>query len=95
LVAELADAPSQVRDARGSMELFRDGAFVIGPDDRFLGMVAGTAFYIDADQHEPWNRPLLVLDVADGAATGFSLEGLAGIHFLTRSAASRCHRRER
>jgi uncharacterized protein (DUF779 family) len=64
---------------------FRDGTFVVGPDDRLLGEVAGAAFYIDARQDERWNRPLLVLDVAEGAATGFSLEGLEGIHFLTRS----------
>ena len=42
-------------------------------------------FYIDAGQDERWNRPHLVLDVADGAAEGFSLEALEGIHFVTLS----------
>ena len=41
--------------------------------------------YIDAEQDERWNRPRFVLDVAPGPASGFSLEGLDGIHFLTRS----------
>jgi uncharacterized protein (DUF779 family) len=64
---------------------FASGAFVVGPDDRLLGDVAGAPFYIDAEQDERWQRPRLELDVADGAAEGFSLEGLEGNHFLTRS----------
>ena len=42
-------------------------------------------FFIDADQYERWSRPRFLVDVADGAAEGFSLEGLAGVHFVTRS----------
>jgi uncharacterized protein (DUF779 family) len=41
--------------------------------------------YIDAEQDDRWNRPQFVLDVAPGPASGFSLEGLDGIHFFTRS----------
>lgn len=66
---------------------FRAGAFLVGPADRLLGEVAGAPFYIDGEQDERWNRPQLVIDVAEGAAEGFSLEGLQGIHFVTRSAA--------
>ncbi len=44
-------------------------------------------FYIDGEQYERWNRPAFELDVAAGAAEGFSLEGLHGIHFFTRSPA--------
>ncbi len=65
---------------------FRAGAFLVGPDDRLLGDVSGAAFYIDSEQDERWNNPQLVLDVANGAAEGFSLEGLEGIHFVTLSA---------
>jgi uncharacterized protein (DUF779 family) len=64
---------------------FRAGTFLVGPDDRLLGDIAGARFYIDNEQDERWNRPHLVIDVADGAAEGFSLEGLEGIHFVTRS----------
>jgi uncharacterized protein (DUF779 family) len=64
---------------------FRAGTFLVGPDDRLLGDIAGAAFYIDSGQDERWNEPDLVLDVADGAAEGFSLEGLEGIHFVTSS----------
>jgi uncharacterized protein (DUF779 family) len=66
---------------------FREGQYLLGPHDRLLGEVAGAAFSIDEDLDERLGRPLFELDVADGAAEGFSLEGLEGIHFVTRSAA--------
>ena len=40
-------------------------------------------FYIDSDQYERWGRPHLTLDVSPGAAEGFSLEALEGVHFVT------------
>ena len=63
-----------------------DGELLLGPNDVVLGDVGGAAFLIDADQYERWNRPRFVLDVAPGAAEGFSLEGLEGVHFVVRSA---------
>ena len=62
-----------------------DGELVLGPNDLRLGGVGDTAFYIDADQYERWNRPRFLLDVSPGAAEGFSLEGLEGVHFVIRS----------
>jgi uncharacterized protein (DUF779 family) len=50
-----------------------------------LGTPGGVDFYIDAEQYERWNRPQIVLDAAAGAAEGFSLEGLEGVHFVARS----------
>lgn len=64
----------------------RDGELLLGPDDLRLGEVGGVPFYCDRDQFERWQRPRLVLDVASGPAEGFSLEGLAGVHFRTLSA---------
>jgi uncharacterized protein len=61
------------------------GELLIGPNDLLLGEVAGARFYIDAEQYQRWNRPRLVLDAVAGSAEGFSLEGLDGIHFVTRS----------
>lgn len=61
------------------------GELLVGPNDLLLGEVAGARFYIDAEQYERWNRPRLVLDAAAGPAEGISLEGLEGIHFVTRS----------
>src|SRR5512133_1745395 len=59
-----------------------EGELALGPNDLLLGEVAGVPFYIDGEQYERWNRPQLVLDVRRGPAEGFSLEGLAGIHFV-------------
>ena len=65
----------------------RDGELLLGPNDLRLGEVGGASFLIDADQYARWNRPRFVLDVAPGAAQGFSLEGLEGVHFVVRSGA--------
>jgi uncharacterized protein (DUF779 family) len=66
----------------------REGELLLGPDDLLLGEVDGVPFYIDGEQFERWNRPQLLLDVAPGSAEGFSLEGLAGVHFVTGEASS-------
>ncbi len=55
-----------------------------GPYDLLLGRVGGVPFYIDGEQYRRWGKPRLILDVRNGAAEGFSLEGLEGLHFLTR-----------
>ena len=65
----------------------RASEFALGPHDLLLGEVGGAPFYIDRDQYERWNRPEFVLDAVPGAAEGFSLEGLAGMHFVVRSEA--------
>jgi uncharacterized protein len=62
-----------------------DGELLIGPNDILLGELGTMPVYIDAEQDQRWNRPHFVLDVAPGPASNFSLEGLDGIHFLTRS----------
>jgi uncharacterized protein len=64
----------------------KDGELPPGPGDLELGEIGGARFYIDADQYERWNRPRFVIDVAPGAAEGFSLEGLDGVHFVTGTA---------
>jgi uncharacterized protein len=62
----------------------KDGELPAGPHDVQLGEIGGAPFYIDADQYERWGRPEFVIDVSVGAAEGFSLEGLEGVHFVTR-----------
>lgn len=63
-----------------------DGELPPSPHDLTLGEIGGAPFYIDADLYERWRRPAFVVDVRPGAADGFSLEALEGVHFLTRSA---------
>jgi uncharacterized protein (DUF779 family) len=56
-----------------------------GPGDVLLGRVAGTPFYADADQDRRWGHPVIVVDVAPGAATSLSLEGALDVHFVART----------
>jgi len=65
----------------------REGELATGPNDLLLGEAGGAPFYIDAEQYRRWNQPQFILDVRAGAAEGFSLEGLQGVHFVTRSPA--------
>lgn len=61
----------------------QEGELLLHEDDLLLGELEGVPFYCDREQYERWNRPSLVLDVGRGPAEGFSLEGLAGVHFRT------------
>ena len=62
-----------------------EGELPVAPSDLCLGEIGGASFYIDREQYERWGRPAFLIDVADGAAEGFSLEGRAGVHFVTRT----------
>jgi uncharacterized protein len=64
---------------------FKDGELPPGPYDLLLGAIGGAPFYIDAEQYERWGRPRFLVDVSPGAAEGFSLEGLEGVHFVSRT----------
>jgi uncharacterized protein (DUF779 family) len=63
----------------------KDGELPAGPRDRRLGEIGGAPFYIDADQYQRWGTPGFLIDVAPGAAEGFSLEGPEGVHFVSRA----------
>jgi uncharacterized protein (DUF779 family) len=63
----------------------KDGELPPGPHDLRLGEIGGAPFYIDSEQYERWGRPRFLIDVAEGAAEGFSLEGLEGVHFISRT----------
>ena len=97
--AEALDAIERLTAKHGALMLFQSGGccdgssplclqageLLIGPGDVLLGELGGMSVYIDSDQDTRWNRPRFLLDVAPGPASGFSLEGLDGIHFVTRS----------
>ena len=61
------------------------GEFRIGSRDVRLGDIAGTPFYIGAQQFELWRHTQLLIDVVPGRGAGFSLEAPLGLRFLTRS----------
>jgi uncharacterized protein len=95
--AEALDAIERLTAKHGPLMLYQSGGccdgsaplcltkgeLLLGPNDVALGTLAGMSCYIDADQDRRWNHPTFVLDVAPGPASGFSLEGLDGIHFIT------------
>ena len=66
----------RLRAAHGSLMLFQSGGCC---------SVGAVPFYIDADHYRRWNNQVFEFDVAGGAAAGFSLEGLDGVHFITRT----------
>jgi uncharacterized protein len=96
---EALDAIERLTAKHGALMLFQSGGccdgssplclhageLLTGPNDLLLGQLGGMPVYIDAEQDDRWNSPQFVLDVAPGPASGFSLEGLDGIHFFTRS----------
>jgi uncharacterized protein (DUF779 family) len=61
----------------------KDGELPPAPHDVRLGEIGGAPFYIDAEQYERWGTPRFLIDVRAGAAEGFSLEGLEGVHFVS------------
>ena len=65
----------------------KDGELPVGAGDVRLGEIGGASFYIDRDQYTRWGAREFLIDVAPGAAEGFSLEGLDGVHFVTRTLA--------
>ncbi len=63
----------------------KDGELPLSAQDVRLGEIGGVPFYIDAEQYDRWGKPRFLVDVSPGAAEGFSLEGLKGVHFVSRT----------
>ncbi len=59
--------------------------FIVGDSDVLLGEIGGAPFYISRPQFEYWRHTQLLIDVVDGRGGMFSLEGVEGVRFLTRS----------
>ncbi|PKR77301.1 DUF779 domain-containing protein [Halalkalibacillus sediminis] len=66
---------------------YPDGDLMIGDQDIFLGEIGESPFYIHASQYDYWKHTQLIIDVVDGRGGMFSLEGVEGKRFLTRSRA--------
>jgi uncharacterized protein (DUF779 family) len=58
------------------------GELRTGDADLLLGEVDGCPFYVDSQHYAAWNEPLLLLDVGDGEAGGFSLSAGPDRHFV-------------
>jgi uncharacterized protein len=64
---------------------FKDGDYLLAPDDVELGDIAGAKFYMSPSQFEYWKNTQLIIDVVPGMGGMFSLENGSGERFLTRS----------
>ncbi|WKB52375.1 DUF779 domain-containing protein [Eleftheria terrae] len=64
---------------------FPAGELQLGEQDRLLGHLGGTPFYISESQYAYWCHTQLIIDVVPGRGGMFSLEGPLGLRFLTRS----------
>lgn len=63
------------------------GELIVGDQDVLLGEIGGTPFYMHKNQFDYWKHTQLIIDVVDGRGGMFSLEGVEGKRFLTRSRA--------
>lgn len=61
------------------------GELMIGDGDKLLGEIGGQPFYMGLAQFGYWRHTQLVIDVVPGRGGMFSLEGVEGVRFLTRS----------
>ena len=66
---------------------YPDGELIIGGQDVLLGHIGKAPFYMHKNQFDYWKHTQLIIDVVEGRGGLFSLEGVEGKRFLTRSRA--------
>ena len=64
---------------------FKQGEYLLAPDDVELGEIGGARFYMSPSQFAYWRNTQLTIDVVAGMGGMFSLENGTGRRFLTRS----------
>ena len=58
-----------------------------GNQDVLLGHIGDSPFYMHKNQYDYWKHTQIIIDVVDGRGGMFSLEGVEGKRFLSRSRA--------
>ncbi len=66
---------------------YPEGDLLTGSQDVLLGTIGDTPFYMNKKQYEYWKHTQVIIDVVDGRGGMFSLEGVMGKRFLSRSRA--------
>ncbi|MEK5148927.1 DUF779 domain-containing protein [Psychrobacillus sp. FSL K6-4615] len=66
---------------------YPEGDLIIGDQDVILGKIGDVSFYMHKSQFDYWKHTQLIIDVVVGRGGMFSLEGVEGKRFLTRSRA--------
>jgi len=64
---------------------FAKGDFMVGSRDVCLGEIEGCRFYMASDQFEYYRHSHIVIDVAPGRGSSFSLEIPLGLRFMAVS----------
>ncbi|MCW1929366.1 DUF779 domain-containing protein [Bhargavaea beijingensis] len=73
--------------AGSSPMCYPEGDLLIGSQDVLLGEIGGAKFYMNKNQYDYWKHTQVIIDVVDGRGGMFSLEGVEGKRFLSRSRA--------
>ncbi|ETT88622.1 DUF779 domain-containing protein [Viridibacillus sp. FSL R5-0477] len=66
---------------------YAEGDLILGDVDVLLGSIGEVPFYMHESQYDYWKHTQLIIDVVNGRGGMFSLEGVEGKRFLTRSRA--------
>lgn len=66
---------------------YPEGELIVGGQDVLLGSIGDAPFYMHKNQFDYWKHTQLIIDVVEGRGGMFSLEGVEGKRFLTRSRA--------
>lgn len=66
---------------------YPEGDLILGEQDVLLGEIGGVPFYMHKNQFDYWKHTQLIIDVVEGRGGMFSVEGVEGKRFLTRSRA--------
>ena len=66
---------------------YPEGELIVGGQDVLLGYIGEMPFYMHKNQFDYWQHTQLIIDVVEGRGGMFSLEGVEGKRFLTRSRA--------
>ena len=64
---------------------YKEGDFLLGDSDLYLGSIGDVPFYIHKSQYDYWKHTQLVIDAIDGRGPEFSLDSLEEKHFITGS----------
>lgn len=64
---------------------YKDGDFLLGDSDVFLGSIGEVPFYMHKSQYDYWKHTQLIIDAKEGRGATFSLDSVEDKHFVTES----------
>ena len=64
---------------------YREGDFLLGDSEVYLGSIGQVPFYMHKSQYEYWKHTQLIIDAINGPGPEFSLDSVEQKHFITRS----------